>query len=580
MMQIFTNARLSVGVVAQHLTDDPVVLFLQISRRLPVSLVTKVSRLLGSLVPRRSATVPALLAALCGGDHSDVERRLQLAIDRGVSGQKAKRLADIAIAANMPALADQCLIRAAHATGVKSTQARRFWHEGSLSAAVEVLEGAGAAGQRQRLRLASELAVLHGKSPHLAPRRFRPVPNRVLHLLTNSLPHTASGYAQRSHSVLLAQQKAGWDVLAVTRLGYPVQVGKLLARSSDVVDGIRYTRLLPSKLAAAADARLQQQAEDLLRVALDFRPSVIHTTTHYTNAVVAKAVAEALGIPWVYEVRGQLADTWASTRGPQARNSERYRLFQLREGDAMRSADLVVTLGHAMKANIVAAGVSESRIMIAPNAVGGAYLLEPADQASARRELGLAEDGQYIGTVSSLVPYEGIDDLIAAFALLAPANPELRLLVVGAGTSLPALQSQARRTGFADRIIFPGRVPRDLARTYHLALDIFVVPRKDLEVTRSVTPLKPVEAMACSRAVVASRLPALEELVTDGTNGLLAAAGDSRNLATKLESLLGSEELRSRLGQAGRLEVLQNRTWEANASALGLAYQKIMEARS
>ena len=118
---------------------------------------------------------------------------------------------------------------------------------------------------------------------------------------------------------MVAQQEAGWDVLAVTRLAYPVQVGKLLAQAGDVVDGIQYRRLLPSRLAPTMDARLQQQAEELLKVALEFRPSVLHTTTHFVNGLVVRAVAEALDIPWVYEVRGQLADTWAATRGPRPR---------------------------------------------------------------------------------------------------------------------------------------------------------------------------------------------------------------------------------------------------------------------
>ena len=89
----------------------------------------------------------------------------------------------------------------------------------------------------------------------------------------------------------------------------------------------------------------------------------------------------------------------------------------------MRDADLVVTLGDAMKANIVAAGIPAEKILIAPNAVGGAFLEAPLDPAGARRELGLPEDGLYIGTVSSLVAYEGLDDLVRAFALLAPELP-------------------------------------------------------------------------------------------------------------------------------------------------------------
>jgi glycosyltransferase involved in cell wall biosynthesis len=351
-------------------------------------------------------------------------------------------------------------------------------------------------------------------------------------------------------------------------MGYPVQVGKLLAKNTDTVDGIRYQRLIPATMAQNIDARLQQQADELLAVALEFRPSVLHTTTHYVNGLVVRAVAEALGIPWVYEVRGQLADTWASTRGPEARQSEKYRLFQKRETEVMRDADLVLTLGRAMKANIVAAGIPDSKVIIAPNAVGGAFLAEPLDNRSARRELGLAEDGQFIGTVSSLVPYEGIEDLLAAFVLLAEDMPQLRLLIVGDGSSLPALQIQAQRSGYADRIIFTGRVPRSQTALYHQALDVFVVPRKDLEVTRSVTPLKPVEAMASARPIVASDLPALAEIVEDRVTGFLAAAGDPAAFAGAIRDLLSDPELSAMMGAAGRERVLQERTWAANAVAL------------
>jgi glycosyltransferase involved in cell wall biosynthesis len=297
------------------------------------------------------------------------------------------------------------------------------------------------------------------------------------------------------------------------------------------------------------------------------------------NAIVTRAVAEALNIPWVYEVRGQLADTWAATRGPEARNSERYRLFQEREKEAMLAADLVVTLGEAMKGNIVAAGVPEARVLVAPNAVGGSFLAEPLPAAQARTALGLDPEGQYIGTVSSLVAYEGIDDLISAFALLAPTHPGLKLLIVGDGVSSAALKEQARALDLGGRVIFTGRVPRSKAHLHHQALDLFVVPRKDLPVTRDVTPLKPVEAMACARPVVASRLPALTEIVEDGVNGLLAEAESPVDLASKLGTLLLDAQVRVRLGGNGRRIVLQTRTWTSNAHAVSAAYGRIMEQR-
>lgn len=574
MIQLFRNVRLAMGVISQHLTDDPVLLYLQTARRLP-SVVRPLGRLVCAAFPKRSVAVPVLLAALGNGDDADVKRRLQLAVGGSAKGERARRLGDIALAAGLPELSDSLLAAARGASGLKAAQARRLWHNGDLSGAVSALDGSGPAGQRQQKRLAGEAAVYAGFCPLLEPQEFTPVPGRILYLLTNSLPHTASGYAQRSHSVILAQQQAGWDVLAVTRLAYPVQVGKFLARAEDVVEGIRYRRLLPGTLAPAMDARLQQQAEELLGVALEFKPSVLHTTTHFVNGLVVRAVAEALGIPWVYEVRGQLADTWAATRGPEARNSEKYRQFQDRESSIMRDAGLVVTLGKAMKANIVAAGVPEEKVIIAPNAVGGDFLEEPSDTARARRELGLVEHGQYIGTVSSLVAYEGIEDLIGAFVLLAPEFPDLRLLIVGDGSAMPSLQGLARRSGFAERITFTGRVPRDQAAQYHRMLDVFVVPRKDLEVTRSVTPLKPVEALASSRPVVASDLPALAEIVRDNETGLLVSAGEPASFAAAIRSLLEDPERAARLGAAGREWVLRERTWAANAAVMGHEYESL-----
>lgn len=577
MKHLVKNLRLAARTAGEHLTDDPALLLLQLSQRLPFGVLNRLAGLVRSVATLDSVAVPVLLAGLVVGEKQDVIRRLEGALSgSNLSAEQARSLADVALVADRPDLADFFLARAKGSRRFRAVQARRLWYAGALSAAVEVLDEAGCrAERRQGRRLAADLRILEGWHPELPQVRFESVPQRVLHVLTNSLPHTASGYAQRSHSILLAQQEAGWETLAVTRVGYPVQVGKLAAQNLDVVDGIPYQRLLPSRLAETMQGRLQQQAEELLAVAVKFRPSVLHTTTHYVNALVVRAVAQAVGIPWVYEVRGQLADTWAASRGADATGSERYSLFKQREAEVMQDADLIVTLGDTMKTNIVSTGISTCKVIIAPNAVGGDFLAEPVDAATARLELGLDESGPYIGTVSSLVAYEGLDCLIAAFMVLAPRFPGLKLLIVGDGVARSALEVQARRSGYGDRIIFTGRVTREQAVRYHQALDIFVVPRKDLEVTQSVTPLKPVEALACARPVVASRLPALEEIVLDGLNGTLFQAENTSELAGALGVLLADEPLRSRMGRTGRMQVLESRTWAANARVLITAYREL-----
>ncbi len=579
MKQLLTNLRLAAGTASQHLTDDPALLILQIARRLPARVAQPLAAVTARRYGANSASVPALLAGLVRGAEASVVRLLEeSAQSPQLMPDRARAMADIALVANRPDVADALLSRAVGASRLNSVKARRSWYSGDVSGAVAHLENVNSgAERRQRARLAAELRILEGWRPRIAFVDYVPRTKHVLHVLTNSLPHTTSGYAQRSHSILSAQRDAGWDVMAVTRIGYPVQVGKLTAHAEDVVDGITYRRLLPPRLAATMDGRLQQQAEELLAIALEFRPSILHTTTHYVNALVVRAVAEALGIPWVYEVRGQLADTWAATRGPGALLSERYRLFKEREGEAMRAADLVVTLGQAMKENIIASGVAERNVLVAPNAVGGQFLKEPMTPGDARRALELDPETQLIGTVSSLVGYEGLGNLISAFGLLAPDYPRLKLMIVGDGVVLPQLREQARAAGLASRVIFTGRVPRSQAHLYHQALDIFVVPRKDLAVTRDVTPLKPVEAMASARPVVATRLPALSEVVCDGATGLLSVPEDTIDLAAKLGVLLESRELRLIYGASGRQRVLKTRTWAANAQVMSAAYTKLME---
>lgn len=579
MNYVLRNFRLGLKTAIQHLTDDPILLGLQISRRLPDSMVGPFAKSIRAVSGSETVLAPSLVSFMHLGEQEEVERRIELALERGMSPIQAARLADFAVCINRLDLADRALDLCDGSDAASAAKARRLWHAGDLTAAVAAISGQSRRQRNLRTRLGGELAVLKGTVPSLPRQSFSPLPNKVLHLITNSLPHTGSGYAQRTHSMLLAQRDQGWDVHAVTRLGYPVQVGKFFAKPQDVVDGITYQRLIPSGLGSSLAERLQQQAEELLRIAMEFRPSVLHTTTHFVNGVVVKAVAEALGIPWVYEVRGQLADTWASTRGSLATESEKYQLFTSAEDKVMLTADLVVTLGEKMRSNIVAAGVEAEKVIIAPNAVGEDFESGPLDATAAKRELGLDTSAMYVGTVSSLVEYEGVDDLIRAFELLAGSHPNLHLLIVGDGVALPGLKAMARLSVATDRIAFPGRVSRRQATLYHQALDIFVVPRKDLDVTRSVTPLKPVEAMASAKPVVASRLPALAEIVSDEITGLLFDPEDVTNLARQLSRLLLDPQLRARLGEQGRSNVLKTRTWKRNAISLSAAYKMMSEKK-
>lgn len=372
-------------------------------------------------------------------------------------------------------------------------------------------------------RIASELRVYsRGFRLRSSPRRVvTPAGGgpRVLFILTNSKPWTQSGYTARTHSILKTLIAAGVQVLAVTRIGYPVTIGHLGQPLSQVIDGVEYRRLPTHRLPVEVDHRLQAQVEMLTPIVEEFRPTVLHTTTDLTNAVVTRALADRFGLPWVYELRGQLELSWVASRPESLREaaatSERVRLWRDRDAELATSADRVVVLSGVQRDEMIARGVCPERIIVVPNSVDDAVLQRaPISPADARQRLGLPREGTWVGSVTSVVDYEGLDLLLDAVAQARAQGYDIRCAIVGDGVSRPGLIAQARELGFGDDVcVMPGRVPADKALEWYEALDVFAVPRRDTPVCRVVTPLKPLNALALGRPILVSDLPALRTLV-------------------------------------------------------------------
>ena len=253
--------------------------------------------------------------------------------------------------------------------------ARLAWREGRLTEAIETLDRApGIRARRLRTRLTAERAVLlpaPGKSMimnsfgQIAPvsvhdhERTRATPGRVLHLVNDALPTTSAGYTIRTHEIVLAQRAIGLDPHVVTRCGFPVTQGTLDGRGLVTLDGIPYHRLLPWRLPSRADKAAALGLELAARLTEQLRPAVLHAASNYVNAVIALALGQRYGLPVVYEVRGFWEDTWLSRHpnGTALASSELYRRNRDLETRCMQAADLVVTLGEAMREEIVARGV-------------------------------------------------------------------------------------------------------------------------------------------------------------------------------------------------------------------------------
>jgi glycosyltransferase involved in cell wall biosynthesis len=110
-------------------------------------------------------------------------------------------------------------------------------------------------------------------------------------------------------------------------------------------------------------------------------------------------------------------------------------------------------------------------------------------------------------------------------------------------------------------------------------VDVLAYPRKPMRLTELVTPLKPLEAMAMGKALVASDVGGHRELIQDGVTGLLHRAGQVEDLARALAKLLREPAVRARLGEAGRQWVARERTWSGNATRYGALYDRLLSSR-
>ena len=572
-LQILSNLALLSTSAARQMVEDPVLLALQGARRLSEPWRSRSARALG--IGAGEHELRRALSAFIADRPDSASEALSRAVPRSALGRR--------LAAEMAIHLGSAERRHLDADGMSPTvRARDLWSRGHLSAALSTLEALPGSGAL-RARLRSQLAMMSPgfHLPHLSPSPGWTTPDpgeplRVLHLLTSSLPHTQSGYTVRSHALLQAQSDAGIDVRAVTRIGYPVIIGRPSAQGTDVVDAVTYRRLLPARTQAAPIARLAQMSHLLAREVEAFRPHLLHTTTNYVNALVTQAVARSFGLPWVYEMRGVLECTWVASRPvsqqAEALSSERFALLRAKEAEMARRADAVVVLSRVQAEDLAARGVEPSRITVVPNAVEQDVLEATRySPAAARQRLGLPPEGLWVGSVSSLVGYEGFDVLLRAVALCRAQGIDVRCAIVGDGVSRPGLVALAGELGLESSVcVLPGRVERATALDWYQALDVFCVPRLDTPVCRLVTPLKPMTAMALGRPVVVSDLPALSELTAAATNRSFPA-GDVEALSRVLTDMAAGEPLPSTPSTHQMLP-----TWSGNAVRQAEIYKELV----
>ncbi len=572
---------------------DPLRLLLRVADGLPRSLRGALGRVLMAVSseprsghPARSLSAIARTVGLRASG-SDEEARAY-AVRAAASGGPATRLAMARFLDVLGANADVLdVLRVGRpsrdpvaARTWRVLQARNAKRLGRYREAMEAIDDAlrlapdDAVLRRRHRTLAKTLERFGGLEAHPGRRNLDPIPCRVAWLTYQGLPTVQTGYTLRTQQAALAQRAAGLDPQIVVLQGAASRGGAPLEAT---VEGVPYQRLPGTwKLGRAGTAK-GHDAVELAAAAIErLEPSAIQATTPFLVGRTGLALGKRFGLPVVYEVRGFIEEAWLASVGESGIDSDHYLLTREAETACMLEVDAVVTLGEAMKAEIVARGVAAERINIVPNVVDSERFTPGPRDASLARELGIADHEVVVGYVSSFQPYEDFETFVGAIAALhARGRPIRGLWVGGQGLKLAAARQRVADAGLAQVLLLPGRVPHASVASYHRLIDIFVVPRSASRVGRLVTPLKPFEAMASGRPVVVSRLEALLEIIADGETGLSYEAGNPRDLADVLDQLVAEPERRRCLGQAARAWVVANRTMEGMGERYLAMYRRL-----
>jgi len=150
------------------------------------------------------------------------------------------------------------------------------------------------------------------------------------------------------------------------------------------------------------------------------------------------------------------------------------------------------------------------------------------------------------------------------------------LLLVGGGEMENKLNAQIRRLNIEDRVIMPGRIPHDRIPGVYALIDILAYPRYSMRLTELVTPLKPLEAMATGKALVASDVGGHRELIRHNETGLIFSAGNETALADALERLLNDDFLRKNIESKSSNWVRKHHTWEKTTEVYQEIYTKAL----
>ena len=285
--------------------------------------------------------------------------------------------------------------------------------------------------------------------------------------------------------------------------------------------------------------------------------------------------------PIVYESHGYAPEVSAAL--PElvstARPPDRAKLARLarRESYVWQHADGYVAITRGLAESLTTRLGPRARLAVVPD---GTRLTRPLPHPGTLAPPGTLAHPRTLALCSiayagHLYAWKGVDVLVEAIARV----PEVRGLIVGGHEQEPdlaRLRALAKGLRIEDRVTFTGHLPPSAVAGQLAGADIVALPNPASAIsTHSTSPLKLFEYMAAGKAIVASRLPAIGEVLTDEVNALLVTPGDADALAGGIRRLVNDPALRARLGGAAR-DAVAEYSWDRRAERLEILFNDVL----
>ena len=394
---------------------------------------------------------------------------------------------------------------------------------------------------------------------------------KVLHILYQSLPNI-SGSSIRSRDIINNQLKIGIEPIVITS---PFQKPFEKGKAEEIYNGVKYYRTFSNESEVVKEkltdfttqirkmVRIFYFIFQVIKIAKKENVSILHAHAMFYCAIPAKVASIILNKPMIYEIRSLWEERY------KAGNFIVKCLFDLitfLETFSMFLSDEIIVINQNLKENLSKRFLLRNKkIKVVSNAVdlSNINIVKPSERILTF---------SYIGTIS---PIEGLDVLIHSFNNLYKRGFKNKLLIFGDGLEKKNLIKIAKNNPLIE---FRGQFSQKDVSTIYSKVDVIVNPRNKSYLTDSVTPLKPLEAMAYKKLVVASDVGGMKELIENEKNGILFESGSIYELEKVISQILDNKDWQNIVENAYRY-IVKNRNWLENVKLYNKIYYHLIDEK-